>query len=105
MEIKQISEGLETWETKSIELWNGASYRLTISTMYKGNLRRCFKSLAWISSYDDSEKLVAESYINEIDLIGHEFGNFNPGDYINQELFKLGYLEKADFRNYESKEN
>ncbi len=105
MEIKQISEGLETWETKSIELWNGASYRLTISTMYKGNLRRSFKSLAWISSYDDSEKLVAESYINEIDLIGHEFGNFNPGDYINQELFKLGYLEKADFRNYESKEN
>ena len=105
MEIKQISEGLETWETKTIEFSNGASYRLTISTMYKGDLRRCFKSLTWISSYDDSEVLVAESYINEIDLIGREFGNFHPGDYINRELFKLGYLEKADFRNYESKEN
>lgn len=31
MEIKQISEGIETWETKTIEFLNGASYKLTIS--------------------------------------------------------------------------
>lgn len=105
MDIKQISECIETWETKTIEFLNGASYKLTISTLYKGNLRRCFKSLVWISPYDDSEELVAESYINEIDLIGREFGNFNPEDYISRELFKLGHLEKADFRDYESKEN
>ena len=105
MEIKQISEGSETWETKTIEFHNGTSYKLNVLTIHKGDLRKCIKSLVWISPYDDREELVAESYINEIDLIGHEFSNFNPGDYINRELFKLGYLEKADFRNYEGKEN
>ena len=103
MEIKQISEGLETWETKSIELWNGASYRLTISTMYKENRRRYIKRLTRLQ--EDTEVLMTECYINEIDLNGHEFSSFNPEDYVHRELFNAGYLDKADFRNYESKEN
>ena len=103
MEIYDVSADWESWEIRTIEFSNGADFKFTTQTMYKENRRRYIKRLTRLQ--EDTEELVAESYINEIDLIGHEFGNFNPGDYINRELFKLGYLEKADFRNYESKEN
>jgi hypothetical protein len=103
MEIKQDNEVLENWKTRKIEFWDGASFVLVISTIYKNDRRRCIKRLTRLQ--EGNEVLMAESYINEIDLNGHEFSSFNPKNYIHKELFALGYLEKADFRNYESKED
>ena len=104
MEVKQDSEVLENWKTRRIEFWDGASFILTISSLYGGGCRRCIKRLIRIL-IDNSEELVAESYTNSIDLNGHEFSNFDKENRIHRNLFALGYLEKADFRNYESKED
>ena len=104
MEVKRDSEVLENWKTRKIEFWDGASFVLTISSLYEGGRRRCIKRLVRIL-FDNSEELVAESYVNQTDLNGHEISNFDKENYIHRNLFNLGYLEKADFRNYESKEN
>lgn len=104
MEIKQDSWVLENWKTRKIEFWDGASFILIITTLYEGGCRRCIKRLIRIL-FDNSEELVAESYTNSIDINGREFSNFNKENHIHRNLFALGYLEKADFRNYESKEN
>lgn len=104
MEVKRDSEVLENWKTRIIEFWDGTSFVLTISSLYEGGQHRCIKRLIRIL-FDNSEELVAESYTNSIDINGHEFSNFNKENRIHRNLFALGYLEKADFRNYESKEN
>lgn len=104
MEVKQDSEVLENWKTRRIEFWDGTSFVLVISSLYEGGRRRCIKRLTRIL-FDNSEELMAESYINQINLNGHEFSNFDKENRIHRNLFALGYLEKADFRNYESKEN
>ena len=104
MEVKRDSEVLENWKTRRIEFWNGASFVLTVSSLYEGGRRKCIKRLIRILC-DNSEKLVAESITNDIDIEGHEYSTFNPKSPVNIELFNSGYLEKADFRNYESKED
>lgn len=103
MKINNVGMDFKSWEVKTIEFSSGTDFKLTISTMYKNDRRRCIKRLTRLQ--EDTEVLMAESYINEIDLNGHEFSSFNSEDYVHRELFNLGYLEKADFRNYESKEN
>lgn len=103
MNINDVSADWESWEVKTVKFSSGADFKLTTLTMYKEDRRRCIKRLTRLQ--EDTEVLVAESYINEIDLNGHEFSSFNSEDYVHRELFNLGYLEKADFRNYESKEN
>ena len=103
MEIYDVSADWESWEIRTIEFSNGADFKFTTQTMYKENRRRYIKRLTRLQ--EDTEVLIAECYINEIDLNGHEFSSFNPEDYVHRELFNAGYLEKADFRNYESKEN
>ena len=103
MNINDVSADYESWEIKTIEFSSGADFKLTISTMYKNDRRRCIKRLTRLQ--EGNEVLMAESYINEIDLNGHEFGNFDKENYMHKELFNNGYLDKADFRNYESKEN
>ena len=103
MKINNVGMDFKSWEVKTIEFLSGADFKLTISTMYKNDRRRCIKRLTRLQ--EGNEVLVAESYINEIDLNGHEFSSFNSEDYVHRKLFNHGYLEKADFRNYESKEN
>ena len=103
MEIKNISNSQDCWQIQTVEFWDGTDFKLIISTQHRGYRRRCIKRL--IRVHDKGEELVAESHINEIDLNGHEYSSFNPKNYIHKELFNNGYLEKADFRNYESKED
>ena len=103
MNINSVGMDLESWGVKTVKFSSGADFKLTILTMYEEDRRRCIKRLTRLQ--EDTEVLMAESYINEIDLNGHEFSSFNLGDYIHRELFNAGYLDKADFRNYESKEN
>lgn len=104
MDIKNVTNNAECWQIQTVEFWDGASFILTISSLYGGGCRRCIKRLIRIL-IDNSEELVAESYTNSIDLNGHEFSNFDKENRIHRNLFALGYLEKSDFRNYESKEN
>lgn len=103
MKINNVGMDFKSWEVKTVEFSSGADFKLTISTMYKNDRRRCIKRLTRLQ--EGNEVLMAESYINEIDLNGHEFSNFDKENHIHRNLFALGYLEKADFRNYESEEN
>ena len=100
MEFRDITKDLQTWEVEKVCFDWGVSFKLIISTLYKDDRRICIKKL-----YGQHDRLEAESIINEIDIEGHEYSTFNPKNPVNIELFNSGYLEKADFRNYESKEN
>nr|DAW57686.1 MAG TPA: hypothetical protein [Caudoviricetes sp.] len=103
MKINNVDMNYKSLEVKTVNFSSGTDFKLTISTVHKEDRRICIKRLTRLQ--EDTEVLVAECYINEIDLNGHEFSSFNPENYIHRELFNAGYLDKADFRNYESKEN